>query len=423
MSVLSDLKRLTKDRIDVDMLHSEPDMGDTDRAAIAELKVYMGEHYPEVLLDADHIGPGGDFKLTRFLRSEQHDIPNTARRLVELVQFRREYNVGAIRISHVADSIARHKVHIYGKTKAGQIALSYKVSHMAYDGLSTLLCMLYFLETIDTVFADSFQLMLPIIDVSEMHVGLFESHITHKAANGDVLHRMYPRRMINTIIINPSDMFKAVVTIARNTLAAAHGSHQLNGAIILDRASNKILADLFEPANVPVELGGPHSMDFDAAVQECYAREGIKPGTTASAPIAPHIRLLHRGMARTADKMPAVRRGPIRVLSLRTGEWRACFAVLTAGAFFYFTSADCTIPNNSIPIQWVVATPLSHLAEPHSMKVTTARRDYCFAFDTAEDRDGWLEAVGAELNKDGVGRSRSSTTTSQDPTLHDTLDN
>ncbi len=389
---LDDLKVVSSTDAATAAKHAKCDseITDKDRAALAELKEYMAARFPNHPLDAAHIGPGGDFKLTRFLRAKNHRVAKTAVLLTEYISWRHDWGVDRLNISHVADTIQKFNFIPMGASRFGHetLYMDYNFKDLPPD-LDCVVALVYFFEHMDVSLAESLLPMMWVCDLGNFSLKGFNSKL--EKAFMTIMDNSYPERMGPCLILRANVVFRMVWRVLRPAVP-----EKWRDMITMVGKNNAGIEHYFEKDALIKCCGGTRPDDHSAYVAQCYEADGIEPGSTAPAPIDRRVITQFYGSSMRAESYAAVRKG---FCSKRTrlGRWNKYFMVLTDdGTLWYFKSRRSTMPNNAIALRYTTSAAGAEakaVTRSHVMAVTDTRRPYYFSFATDNERDAWLEAI------------------------------
>ncbi len=359
-----------------------------DEACILKVKAIMAAKYPQYPLDKTNLGPGGHFKLTRFCRSQKHKPERTVAALIEYMQFRREWHLNDLRISHVFEAMNCVSIQRLGQTKFGNEAIFFSYDDRNLPGdLELMAACIYVIEAIDCDIAES---LAPVAMVGAMdcfNIRRYNVKLDKMAMQ--LIYNYYPERLGPVIVTNCGPMFRIAWAMCKPWIPDSFSKQ----VMALGKHPEKGISTIFDPENVIPRLGG--TMEQKDYLRSLYEKEGIPYGTIEALPVDKRVWLSYYGSDETAKEYQAVWKGFMGKRT-RIGRWTRYYGVLTDDTLFYFKGPNKKMPNNGIPLSFctVCAGAPKKVKRSHTITLETSDRPYYFSFDTEAARDDCLAKLG-----------------------------
>ncbi|KAG9396882.1 CRAL/TRIO domain [Carpediemonas membranifera] len=368
---------------------SEQDFTSADQYGLRALKSVLSAHDRAYLIHPAVMGPGGDWKLARFLRSTDHDVTETVRRLYEYAVFRHMWNLDDLRIGDVKDDVIKYQYFFLPEEfKSGDAIICL---HLAYpDGVpsteSIARAFLYLAETLDREHAECFSQCGYLVSFK----GYKLRHYTNKYERliVNIIENSYPGRASLSFGIH-TPIFARLLYRVISSYVPPH----LRKCIVITSA--EVLHNVVNPDILPKMLGG--NSDYDE-LQFVKDREQVEGTLAAHKP--------HRLLSTMLDGMGIPPRrielerppGVIKVgpgsKRITAGRWKSYVMVLTEDLLLYYSDADAVQPNNGILLgRSVVVSSRHRMVRGHVLAIRSDQKLYEFGLKSKDERDEWKEVI------------------------------
>ncbi len=375
---------------DLSTVSFDQSINDTDRAAIEALGEYMTANHPKVTLTDATIGPGGDYKLTRFLRSTNHKIPETAARLIDLIEWRRTWRIDELRFAQVDLSLANEHFHYGNRPIHGYwtMTVDSEIKMPVYEtGFDGVMASVYQWEAFDRLHPADLDRVALVVDTSWATA---IPHISHGTLMmGDVINRHFPGRYSMCVVVNPTPL----LTLGYNLIRSFERSRGPKRMFVVEKDVSA-LQRIFPADVLPTFVGGTMTESYLPTIHRKFkeCEESMPPAPdTLTGPRQLFARM--QAPASATNILDTVKAGPAHN---RVGRdrWMKLFLVLTPQELIIFDKSESIVPMRAINLTWVEIYPNGgREARKWTITVATIERDFFFAFDSAEEHAAWLAAI------------------------------
>ncbi len=427
---------------DVSTLSFDRHLTSRDLTAIAELKEYMAVEHSDATLDEPSIGTGGDWKLARFLREVQYDIPAAAEALLNFIDFRAEFELDTMTLA----SLGLEPRDLWrrpggdGGGYHGFELLQPDVRHGsgADQTFITVMICIYFFEWFDRKYPRSFDKF--ILYFHGDWLSSIPTAIPMFAVQHSIHHRFYPYRTGPTIVVRPTPIlhilyhiknqhqrFKERLASRMAEESTIHDDQDTNDEgpdptpvstrgsaassllsltpgiampcvgrhpVLVVGGDLTAMTKIFPSNTLPPEYGGTMIQQFDADAT-FSDMDGDRPGLSEAALAKWRERFdLHFDHYKDGGTRNALRKGTA-YHKVTGNRWMRVVLVLRPHVLILRTSLDEIIPVSVIPMDWVEIYPNGGkmAARPHAITIATLKRDYLVAFGTSEEKEDWVTAL------------------------------
>ncbi len=394
---------LDDDECDVTSIAFDQTINATDRASIEALHEYMASHHPKVTLSDATIGPGGDFKLTRFLRDTDHVVETTAARLIDLIEWRRTWCVDQLRTRHFSDekyAKFTQSCFLYPTAPNGLAGLSMEQTNgeecapakpeLLYEYHMSVLCRI---EMMDRLMAHSLTRLCGIQDI-EWYQSVSNPSPSDYIID-EVVKKYYPQRFVLTIVIHPTSLFHAQY----NVFNEQYNNEKRRLYVV--QSDKTSIVKLFSPETVPPCYGGTLAEPdrISDIVTNVVEREMPPAPASLPGPRALFQHLLECMDDGSTHLTTVLKHGPAHKM-VTPDRWMRVHLDLTEDALLVSEKPNAFMPIQMIHLSWVEVYPHGgRVARRWTMTVANMERDFLIAFDSAKEHAEWMEAVKGVAEK------------------------
>lgn len=375
------------------------DITPNDLLALAQFKQLVTAEDMEWVTSPKVLGPGGDFKIIRFLRASSYDTRSCLNRLSTYAAFRHLWRLDSLTVKDVQADLIAHQYFYLPDTHRFKSGDRVTCLHLAYhDELPSFeriyKTFLYVCEKLDTELADSFDQAGYIVSFN----GYKLKHYTHRYERTivDLITYLYPERASASFAVHAPLFIRMLYKIASGYIP-----RELRRCIVVV-ASPSHLDDIIDHSVLPRMFGGASDYDATDFVRDRSQAEAMMPSTLHE----PHP-ILSEALNGLGLPCASMATGTRRVVLLSkakkrvtTGRWKRYVLVLTRSALFYYENWSTPTPNNGILLCMakLVNAP-SHVLRTNNQKRVMAihydfdSRVYEFSFKTKDLANTWREGV------------------------------